>query len=66
MLIILLLPYGLAAVLVIPFLYIIAAIGFIGTYSAYPVIQKYMIDPYNAEHAAGGNDEESQDALAEE
>ena len=60
LLIVLLLPYGLAAVLVIPFLYIIAAIGFIGTYSAFPVIQKYMIDPYDNGNTAETLDEDAE------
>ena len=44
-LIILLLPYGISIPLVLPFVYIISAIGFIATFAAFPVIEKYMIAP---------------------
>lgn len=40
------LAYGISIFLVIPFLYIVAAIGFIATYAAYPIIDRYMIAPY--------------------
>lgn len=48
-LIVLLIPYGISIPIVLPFVYALAVIGFIGTYAAFPVIQKYMIDPYQSE-----------------
>ena len=41
-----LLPYGIAIPIILPFIYLLALIGFISAYAAYPVIKKYMIDPY--------------------
>lgn len=46
MLIFVLLPIGISIPLVLPFVYIISTFGFMATYAAFPVIQKYMIDPY--------------------
>ena len=51
-LIILLLPIGVSIPLVLPFVYILAMLGFIGTYAAYPVIDRYMIAPYQAEETS--------------
>lgn len=34
----------------IPFVFTISVIGFLGMYSIYPTIKKYMIDPYYEEH----------------
>ncbi len=48
---ILLLPYGIAVPLILPLVYIMATIGFIATYCGFPVIQKYMIDPYEQQAA---------------
>ncbi len=45
-LIILLLPIGISIPLVLPFVYILALFGFISTYAAYPIIDRYMIQPY--------------------
>ncbi len=42
---ILFLAKSLPAVIIIPFLCLLAFCGFMYTYAAYPVIQKYMIDP---------------------
>jgi uncharacterized membrane protein YesL len=39
-------PYGLAMFLVIPFFYLFALLSFMGTYAVYPVIDRYMIRPY--------------------
>lgn len=39
------LPLGFAVALILPFVYIMAAIGFMATYAAYPVIEKYMLEP---------------------
>ena len=40
------LSIGLSVTLILPFFYLTALWGFISTYTAYPVIKKYMIDPY--------------------
>lgn len=45
-LIVLLLPYGIAVPIILPFFYLLAVISFISAYAAFPVIKKYMIDPY--------------------
>lgn len=45
-LIILLIPVGISLSIVIPMIYIFAATAFMGAYAAYPVIDKYMIKPY--------------------
>ena len=42
-------PMGISIPLVLPLVYLIAAIGFMATYASFPVIQKYMIDPYVTE-----------------
>ncbi len=49
-LIILMIPYGISIPIVLPLVYAIAAIGFMATYAAYPVIDKYMIEPYKTEN----------------
>lgn len=46
LLIIWLMPMGISLPLVLPFVYILAIIGFITTYVAYPIIDRYMIQPY--------------------
>ena len=43
--IVFLVPLKLAVVIIIPFLCLLAFCGFMYTYAAYPVIQRYMIDP---------------------
>ena len=50
-LIIWLMPMGISLPLVIPFVYILGVIGFIATYAAYPIIDRYMIQPYEANGA---------------
>lgn len=40
------LAYGISIFLVIPFLYVLSTIGFMATYAAYPIIDRYMITPY--------------------
>ena len=45
LLIVFLLPMKLGVVLLLPFLCLLAFCGFMYTYAAYPVLQKYMIDP---------------------
>jgi uncharacterized membrane protein YesL len=44
-LIVFLVPMKLAFVILLPFLCLLAFCGFMYTYAAYPVLQKYMIDP---------------------
>ncbi len=39
-------PLGISIPFVLPFVYLIATVGFIATYAGFPIIQKYMIDPY--------------------
>ncbi len=46
-----LLKYGIAVPLILPLVYLMATVGFMATYAAYPVITKYMIDPYDQEKA---------------
>lgn len=41
-----LVPSGIALPILLPLLYLMATLGFITTYAAYPVIDKYMIAPY--------------------
>ena len=45
-LIALLLPYGVAIPIILPFLYLLSVTAFMSAYAAFPVIKKYMIDPY--------------------
>ncbi len=52
LLIIWLVPLGLAIMLILPVVYIFATIGFITTYAAYPIIDRYMIAPYENEHSS--------------
>ena len=49
LLVFLFIPYGISIPLVLPFVYILAAIGFMAMYAAYPIIEKYMITPYEEE-----------------
>jgi hypothetical protein len=53
----LLLPSGLGIMIILPFFYLFGLCAFISVYSAYPIIQRYMIDPYT---------DESEDAQADE
>lgn len=39
-------PIGISIPLILPFVYILSTIGFMTTYAAYPIIEKYMITPY--------------------
>ena len=57
--IVLFLPLGLGVALVLPFIYYLGVCGFISTYAAYPVIQKYMIDPVSPKNADAENSDES-------
>lgn len=49
LLIILLIPRGISIPLILPFFYLIATAGYMATYAAYPIIDKYMIAPYAAD-----------------
>lgn len=44
--IILMFPMGISIPIILPLVYLIAVMGFIMTYAAYPVIDRYMIAPY--------------------
>jgi uncharacterized membrane protein YesL len=50
-LIVFLVPMKLAFVILLPFLCLLAFCGFMYTYAAYPVLQKYMIDPVSTKPA---------------
>ncbi len=43
------LPIGISIMLILPLVYLMGTVGFISTYVAYPVISKYMIEPYEKE-----------------
>ena len=59
-----LLPMGISIPLVLPLVYAVSIIGFISVYAAYPVIDKYMIAPYNNEkEGETDNLEDSQESL---
>ena len=45
------LSIGLSVTLILPFFYLVALIGFISMYAAYPTIKRYMIDPYETSGA---------------
>ena len=57
-LIFLLLPIGVSIPFILPFFYIVAVIGFISVYAAYPIIDKYMIAPYKAAYSDDNCDDE--------
>jgi uncharacterized membrane protein YesL len=48
-LILMLLPTGISIPIVLPFIYIMAILVFMSTYAAYPIIDRYMIEPYKNE-----------------
>ena len=54
-----LVPMKIAVVIIIPALCLLAFCGFMYTYAAYPVIQKYMIDPVQKPTAAPSSDTNS-------
>jgi len=62
-LIFLLLPVGISIPLVLPLVYFMAVAGFIQTYAAFPVIDKYMIAPYA--EAPSGDDDDHLDEIEE-
>lgn len=47
----LLMPIGISLPLILPLVYILATIGFITTYAAYPIIDRYMIEPYETKES---------------
>ena len=49
-------PLGIAIPLLLPFLYLLAVIGFTTAYAAYPVIDRYMIAPYQTADNADEDD----------
>lgn len=51
LLIVFLVPLKIYAVIILPFLCLLGFCGFMYTYAAYPVIQKYMIDPVQKNEA---------------
>ncbi len=59
-LIIWLLPMGITIPLVLPFVYMISIIAFMSVYAAYPVIDKYMIKPYENESLNETSEETSE------
>ena len=50
------LSIGLVTPLLLPLFYLLGVSGFMTTYAAYPVIQKYMIDPYTDEQNGDDHD----------
>jgi hypothetical protein len=54
------LAYGITVFIVLPFVYIMSLVGFIATYAAYPVIDKYMIEPYKAVEENETSEEETE------
>jgi len=52
------LSIGLAAPVILPLFYLLGFSGFMGAYAAYPVIKKYMIDPYGYDDTQGNGDGE--------
>ena len=56
--IIMFLSIGITVTMVLPLFYIMAVMGFIATYAAYPVIDKYMIAPYATENTPTSDEEE--------
>ena len=53
LLIILFVPFGITIPIILPFVYIMAICCFIGTYAAYPIIDKHMIQPYQTKSSEG-------------
>lgn len=49
-LMLLLIPIGVSLTIVIPLVYLMAATAFMSTYAAYPIIDRYMIAPYEDEN----------------
>ncbi len=47
------LSVGFSVPIILPFFYLAALLGFISMYAAYPIIKRYMIDPYEISDAQG-------------
>ena len=62
-----LVPLGAGVVLIFPFFYLFSFLTFMGMYAVYPVIDRYMIRPYDSgtdgdgEDGDGGNDGDGED-----
>ncbi len=62
LLVIWLLPMGISIPLVLPFVYMLSIITFMSVYAAYPVIDKYLIKPYeNEQEQTEGSTDASND-----
>lgn len=59
-------PMGISIPLVLPLVYILALCGFITTYAAYPVIDRYMIEPYQNQASEDNEAIAEDDELSEE
>lgn len=59
-LILMFIPMGISIPLVLPLVYILAWCGFITTYASYPIIDRYMIEPYQSKLAVAQESEEEE------
>ena len=55
-------PLGIAIPLILPFMYLLAVLSFTAAYAAYPVIDRYMIEPYKSQQ---DDEETDEDVTAE-
>lgn len=53
-------PIGISIPLILPFVYIMATLSFITTYAAYPIIEKYMITPYQEQAQESESEDDEQ------
>lgn len=62
-LVVLLIPRGIVFPLILPFVHYLAFTSFMIVYASYPVLQKYMIDPYigSSQNDSGQDPEEDED-----
>lgn len=51
-------PLGIAIPLILPFMYYLAVTAFTASYAAYPVIDRYMIAPYQTADSENGENDE--------
>ena len=63
--IVMFLSIGITVTMVLPLFYIMAVMGFITTYAAYPVIDKYMIAPYATENSIDEPEDEEIEEITE-
>ena len=63
--IVFLLPYNIAVPLVLPLVYYFATSAYISAYAYYPVIEKYMITPYEDKSQDEGEDNSEEDLVSE-